>query len=150
MYHAIVKRTAVRNFRLVNEGNFEPLLAACAPDIHHRFGGDHALGGERHDRDALRRWFQRLKAIAPGLVLTVTDVWVSGGLWDTRIFVRWTGAETLPDASEYRNHGVHVIRMRWGKITEIDANEDSQAVAASMPIRAAHGASEALAAPIVS
>jgi ketosteroid isomerase-like protein len=75
---------------------------------------------------------------------------VKGGPADTRIIIRWDNAETLPDGSAYRNHGVHVIRMRWGRIVEIDANEDSQAVADSMPLRATGGLDEALADPILS
>ena len=55
-----------------------------------------------------------------------------------------------PGWSPYDNHGVHIIRMRWGKVFDIDANEDSQLVAASLQIWAAHGVNEALAAPILS
>lgn len=55
-----------------------------------------------------------------------------------------------PDQSPYDNHGVHIIRMRWGKVFDIDANEDSQLVAAALQIWAAHGIAEALAPPIVS
>jgi ketosteroid isomerase-like protein len=150
MYHALVARIARRNFELVNDGDYESLLAGCDDRIHHRFGGSHALGGERHDKETLRLWFARLGRLAPGLTLTVTDVWVKGWPWDTRIIVRWDNAETLPDGSPYRNHGVHVIRMRWFRIVEIDANEDSQAVAESMPVRAAAGLAEALAAPLES
>jgi hypothetical protein len=40
--------------------------------------------------------------------------------------------------------------MRWGKIIEIDANEDSQAVAELLQDLAVHGVEEALASPIVS
>ncbi|MCK9875187.1 hypothetical protein MXD59_05220 [Frankia sp. Ag45/Mut15] len=61
-----------------------------------------------------------------------------------------SAAQTLPDGSSYENHGVHVVGMRWGKIVEIDANEDSQVVAESMKILAAHGQDEALAPPVLS
>jgi hypothetical protein len=40
--------------------------------------------------------------------------------------------------------------MKWGKVVEIDANEDSQVVAESLKVVAAQGITEALAAPIVS
>jgi hypothetical protein len=40
--------------------------------------------------------------------------------------------------------------MRWGKVHEIDANEDSQLVAAGLQIWAKHGVQEALAEPILS
>jgi ketosteroid isomerase-like protein len=150
MYHAIVKRIAVRNFERVNNHDFQALLDSCVPDVYHRFGGDHALGGERHDRDALGRWMQRLGRLNPTLQLTVTDVWVKGGPARTIIVMRWTATQDMPDGSPYDNHGVHVITMRWGKIVSIDANEDSQLVHSALKIFAAHGVEEALAAPIVS
>ena len=86
----------------------------------------------------------------PDLKLTVHDVWVKGWPHDTVIIVRWSGTATLPDGSLYHNHGVHVIRMRWGKIVEIDANEDSEAVANMLRKRGEAGAEEAMAPPIVS
>lgn len=150
MYHAIVKRIAVRNFERVNAKDHDALLTDCAPDVHHRFGGDHALSGERRGTQALGRWLGRLGRLSPGLVLTVRDVWVKGLPHDTTLIVRWTAAQTLPDGSAYENHGVHVVRMRWGKIVDIDANEDSQAVAGCLKVLAAHGVAEALAAPLVS
>lgn len=150
MYHAIVKRIAKKNFLRVNQKDYTSLLKDCAPNVHHRFGGQHALGGERHDREALGKWLSRLGRLGPGLTLTVHDVWVKGWPGDTVIIVRWSGADTLPDGSPYKNHGVHIIRMRWGKIVDIDANEDSQAVAESLKMRAAYGVEEAAAPPIVS
>lgn len=147
MYHAIVKRIARKNFLRVNQKDYDSLLKDCAPNVYHRFGGTHALGGERHDREALGRWLGRL---GPGLTLTVHDVWVKGWPQNTVIIVRWSASDTLPDASPYHNHGVHIIRMRWGKIVEIDANEDSQTVAESLKMRATYGVAEAAAEPIVS
>jgi ketosteroid isomerase-like protein len=139
-----------KNFERVNDNDYDALLKDCAPNIHHRFGGHHALGGERHDRETLRRWFQRLGRLCPTLKLTVHDVWVKGWPHNTTIIIRWTGTQTLPDGSPYENHGVHIVRMRWGKVVDIDANEDSQVVDESMKVFAAHGVQEALADPIVS
>jgi ketosteroid isomerase-like protein len=150
MYHAIVKRFALKSFLRVNHKDYAPILKDCTPDVHHRFGGNHALGGDRHDRDALGRWFERLGRVFPTLQLTVHDVWVKGAPWNTIVIVRWSGVQNLPDESPYNNHGVHIIRMRWGKIFDIDANEDSQLVAAGLQICAAHGVDEALAPPILS
>ena len=150
MYHAIVKRLARRIFERVNQKDYEALLKDCAPSVHHRFSGQHALGGDRHDREAFRRWLGRLGRLVPDLKLTVHDVWVKGWPHDTFIIVRWSGTATLPDGSLYHNHGVHVIRIRWGKIVEIDANEDSEAVANMLRKRAEAGAQEAMAPPIVS
>jgi ketosteroid isomerase-like protein len=150
MYHTIVKRIAKRNFERVNQRDFTSLLKDCVPSVYHRFSGNHALDGERHDREAFGRWLARLERLGPDMKLTVRDVWVKGLPHNTTIIVRWTNTDALPDGSRYENHGVHIVKRRWGKIVEIDANEDSQAVADALRIRAAHGIQEALAPPIVS
>ncbi len=150
MYHAIVERMARKNFERLNQRDFGPLLKGCSPKVYHRFSGSHALGGERHDREAFGQWLRRLARLGTKLKLNVTDVWVKGLPHDTTVIVRWDASDELPDGSRYCNHGVHIIKMRWGKVMAIDANEDSQAVAESLKLRAAHGVEEAMAAPIVS
>lgn len=150
MYHAIVKRIARKNFRRVNDKNYEALLRDCAPDIHHRFGGNHALGGERHDREALRQWFGRLGRLAEHLTVTVEDIWVKGLPHDTTIIIRWSATDTPPDGFAYRYHGVHIVHMKWGKVVAIDANEDCQAVFENLARLKAMGIAEAGAAPITS
>lgn len=118
--------------------------------IYHRFGGHHALGGERHDREALRRWFERLGRLGRNLRITVNDVWVKGLPHNTVIIIHWSATDKFPDGSPYYNHGVHIVRMRWGKITEIDANEDSEALANMLKRQAAAGVEEARAPQILS
>jgi ketosteroid isomerase-like protein len=149
MYHSIVKSIARKNFLRVNEKDFDALLNDCAPNIHHRFAGNHALGGERHDREALRQWFARLGRLGSTLKITVHDVWVKGMPWNTVVIIRWSATQDMPDESAYLNRGVHIVRMVWGKIVDIDANEDSQIVAESLKVMAAYGTTEALAPPIV-
>jgi len=97
MYHTIVKWVATKNFERVNAHDYGAILKDCAADIHHRFGGHHALGGERHDREALGRWFERLGRLCPTLNLTVRDVWVKGWPHNTTAIIRWVGTQTLPD-----------------------------------------------------
>ena len=121
--------------------------AERVPPVRH---GTHALGGEHHDKIALGLWLGRLARLGTSLRLTVTDVWGKGLPHNTTVIVRWTATNDLPDGTANRNHGVHVVKMRWGKIIEIDANEDSQAVADGLKVRAAHGVEEAAAPPIVS
>ncbi len=150
MYHAIVKRIARNNFLRVSEKDFDALLKDCLPNVHHRFGGRHALGGERHDREALREWFDRLGRLGKHLTLTLEDVWVKGLPHNTTIIIRWSATDVLPDGAPYRNRGVHVVKMRWGKIVDIDAHEDSQAVSEGLVKQAALGVEEATAEPIIS
>ena len=149
MYYAVVKRFARRNFLGVNQKEFDALLKDCAPDIRHRFGGDHALGGERHGREALRRWLGRLGRRGRHRTLTGEDVWVKGLPHDTTIIIRWSATDILPDGSPYRNRGVHIVRMRWGKAVDIDAHEDALAVARNLDRQAALGIEEAGAMPIL-
>ena len=118
MFHAVFERQARRTFELVNQHEYDSILANATPDIRHRFSGDHALAGERHDAAHLRLWFERLHRLMPGLTLTVTDVWVVGGLRRTTVIVRWKAAATLLDGLPYDNHGVHVIQLRNRKATQ--------------------------------
>ncbi len=150
MYHAVIARIGRRNFERVNSHDYAAILKGCAPDIEHRFGGNHALGGIRHSREALGRWFARMGRVAPSLKLTVEDIWVKGGPWSTWLFIRWHATQTLADGGPYANRGVHVIHLRWGKVVSIDAHEDSQAVAEMLGKQAAAGIEEALAPPITS
>lgn len=150
MYHTIVQRIARRAFEAVNRHDYSALIDLCRPNVAHRFGGQHALGGMRHDTVALRAWFERLGRVMPSLKITVTDLWVKGGPWNTIIVMRWTATGRPLDGGHYDNHGVHVINMRWGKVVSIDANEDSQAVANVLERQARSGIAEAVAAPIES
>jgi ketosteroid isomerase-like protein len=150
MYHSIVKRIAKKNFERVNQKDYDGILKDCVPNIHHCFGGNHALSGERHDHEALRQWLERLGRLGPGLTLLVHDVWVKGLPNDTTIIVRWSATDTRVDGSPYNNHGVHIIRMCWFKVVDIDANEDSQAVVENLKLQATYGIEEASAPPIFS
>jgi ketosteroid isomerase-like protein len=150
MFHAVFERQARRSFELVNQHDYDSILASATPDIHHRFSGNHALAGDRHDAQHLRLWFERLHRLMPGLTLTVTDVWVVGGLRRTTVIVRWEAAATLLDGLPYENHGVHVIQLRSRKVISIEVDEDSQAVTSALQRQAQSGLTEALAAPITS
>ena len=96
------------------------------------------IGGERHDKETLRRWFERLGRVQPNLHLKVNNIWVKGWPWHTTVFVQWDGTATLlnGDAS-YFNRGLHVITLRWGRIYALDVFEDSQEAARGLAAQAA-------------
>ena len=150
IYDRIVKYKIRQSFDQVNDQRIEELLGSIAPNVHHRFLGAHAIGGERHDRDTLRLWFQRLGRVLPNLHLTINRIWVKGWPWNTTVVVQWDGSATLLDGGPYNQHAAHLITLKWGKIHALDVFEDSQDVARALDIQAAEGLKEAIAEQIVS
>ena len=76
LYSSIVKKRIRQAFDHVNNHRWDELMKSITPDVHHRFGGAHAIGGERHDRDTLRLWFERLARVLPNLHLKINNIWV--------------------------------------------------------------------------
>lgn len=151
LYSYFVKRLVRRSFDNVNNHRWDELLEPVAPNVHHRFGGAHAIGGERHDKETLRGWFERLGRVLPNLHLEINNIWAKGWPWHTTVFVQWDGTATLLDGdTSYFNRGLHVITLRWGKVWALDVFEDSQEVARGLAAQAAAGLEEAVAEPIVS
>jgi len=106
------------------------------------------LGGERHSRDAVRRWFERLFRLYD-LRFDVQRVFVAGPPWDLLVGVEWIGHATPKAGEPYVNEGAHIIRMRRGRVVYFHAYEDSQKVAAACRRMAEAGIEEAEATPIV-
>lgn len=149
MYRWIAKGQARNMFDRVAAGDYQAVLSRCADDVHHRFEGQHALGGERHGKDALRLWLRRLHRLFPDLRFTIHDVAVSGYPWQLVLAVEWS-AQVSPAAGDpYVNRGTHVLRIRRGRVTSIHAYEDSQLVAEACRVMAEQGVDEAGADPII-
>ena len=117
---------------------------------HHRFAGPNSLGGIRHDKEALGRWFKRVGTVLPNLKFEVTSVLVQGGPWNTTVIARWVATCNLENGEPYVNPGIHVIKLRWGKAYDFDVYEDTFAVTAGLEKQAKSGIAEALATQIQS
>jgi ketosteroid isomerase-like protein len=65
MYKAIARRKVRGLFEALSRGDWEAAMSDVAPDVHHVFPGDNAIGGERHSREAMERWFERLYRLIP-------------------------------------------------------------------------------------
>ncbi|MEK7152948.1 MAG: nuclear transport factor 2 family protein [Patescibacteria group bacterium] len=150
LYSYLVEKLVRQSFANVQNHNYDEVLKAIVPDVTHHFTGDHALGGTRHDAEALRRWFERLGRIMPKLQFEIKHIWVKGMPWNTTVIVRWVATATLENGDPYVNPGVHIITMRWGKVHSLDVSEDSQAVAEALAKQAKAGISEAVAEKIES
>lgn len=149
MYHAIVRRRIRALFDAVNHGHAEPVLQSFARDFEHRFLGETALGGARHSLAATRAWYERLYRLLPDISFVLHRISVSGPPWNTLVLVEWTETNSGTDGIRTENHGVHVARLAWGRMTQLVICPDTIAVKASLDRMALAGNSEAMAAPIV-
>jgi ketosteroid isomerase-like protein len=148
MYHRIVKRRITSVFERLSEGDFEYALADVGTMIEHRFAGEHCLGGTRTSARTMHQWFERLYRLLPDLRFEMHSVAVSGGPWDTTVVVEWTDRATAVDGTDYVNSGVHVIRMRWGKVVSLHAYLDTQVFIDTLDRMFRNGIEEAKAPPI--
>ena len=149
MYHSIVRRRVRAVFECLNRGDWLSVLEDVAEDVHHVFPGDHALGGERHSREAVARWFGRLFRLFPNPDFDVLRVASRGWPWNTWVAVEWIDRVTPREGSPYVNEGTHWIGVHWGKVTAIHAYLDSQRVADACRYMSVNGIEEAGAEPIV-
>jgi len=148
LYHAMVQRKVRSAFDDLSRGNYGTVVQISHRNVHHVFAGDHPLGGERHSRDAVKEWFERLFRLFPQLRFEVRDVLVKGWPWNTKVAVAWVAQVTPLVGEPYANEGVHLIQFRWGRLMYFHAYEDSQKVADACRRMAAEGIEEAAAAPI--
>jgi ketosteroid isomerase-like protein len=150
MYKAIARRKARATFEALSRGDWEAAIEDVAPDVHHVFPGDNAMGGERHSREAIAQWFERVYRLIPELHFEVTEIAVKGWPWDMMVAVEWTDHGKAADGVPYENEGAHWIRLRMGKATYIHAYLDTEKVTAICRRLAEDGIEEAAAPPITS
>lgn len=137
-YSYIVKKQIRKSFDHVNNHRWDEAVKAVAPNVHHRVSGAHALGGERHDKEGLRRWFERLGRVLSNLNIRVSDISVKGWPWHTTVFVQWDGTAMLLNGNTpYVNRGLHVFTLRWGRVYALEEFFDSQAADRALAIQAA-------------
>lgn len=148
VYHHVVAALLRAAFVRVTGGDHDAFFARIAPAFVYRFAGDNALGGERRTQATMRRWFARLRALFPRVEMDVHEVVVSGWPWDTRAVLHWRDLATPRAGAPVANAGVHVFRLRWGRITRIDAYLDTAKVATACATMLAAGVSEAGGAPL--
>ena len=148
MYHRIVAMQVRKAFAEISAGNWEAMVAGMAPAFTYRFYGDHALSGERHTHDALRRWWERCFRLLPNTRFEVQDIVVAGWPWNTRVATAVTVHVGVVDGSRYENVVHQFLRLRWGKITEVRTLEDTAVLEKTLDRLAAAGYAEAHASPI--
>lgn len=97
----------------------------------------------------MRRWFERVYRLFPGFQEEVQEILVRGWPWNTVVAVQWVARAKSPVSDDALiMHGVHIVRFRWGKVTEIQAYPDTERFSAYLRDLASHGVDEAGAPPI--
>jgi ketosteroid isomerase-like protein len=148
MYKAITRRKVRGLFEVLSRGEWQAALKNVSPDVHHVFPGDNAIGGERHSREAMGRWFERLYTLIPEIEFEVRNIAVKGPPWDMMVAVEWADHGRASDGVPYENEGAHWIRLRRGKAVYIHAFLDTEKVTEICQRLAAAGVEEAAAEPI--
>ncbi|WP_125777415.1 nuclear transport factor 2 family protein [Antribacter gilvus] len=148
MYHSIVRNVLRKSFDQLNRGNHSAVVAQFAQDAEHWFSGTHALAGRRTGIDQITAWHERLSAVLPDLQVRITDITVTGLPHRTVAMAEWVDHFTTPAGDTWSNRGVHVIRLRWGKITAMHIHCDPTVLDAALAEIADQGRAEAAAAPI--
>ena len=78
MYRSIVRRQYRKAWEAMNRHDFEAIITQLAPTFEVTFVGDTSLGGSRHTKDAMRRWFERLFRLFPDARFELRAVAVDG------------------------------------------------------------------------
>jgi ketosteroid isomerase-like protein len=148
IYRRIVEKKLRAGFDALNRGDHQSVMALFAQEFEHVFYGDHALGGARHQHRSIVPWYARLKSCFPDLRFEVQAVAVRGLPWNTVALVEWRDRFTLRDGTQGGNQGVHVLRLKWGKVVSLRVYCDTQVVAGALNSLQQQGVKEAGAAPI--
>ncbi len=149
MYHFIVEQQLRKAFRQLNAGDYDSILKQFAPRFQHVFAGQHALSGARHTPRSNRAWYRRLAVLFPDLRFEIKHVVVRGWPWDTLATIEWRDHFTLRDGQRLSNEGVHVFRLRWGRVVALHIYCDTQKLETVCGLLAQQGVSEAAAGPII-
>jgi ketosteroid isomerase-like protein len=129
MYRWMVSSVMHRLFAELREGRARWFIALLADDVHFRFLGDHSWAADFRGKTEARRWLERYVEV--GLQLYPREIIVSGPPWRMTICTWFTDHARGPDGEiVYRNEGVLVDRVVWGRVKEHVSFEDTQRTAA--------------------
>lgn len=114
-----------RNMARLNAGDYRPLLALDAPDVRFRFPGNSSWATELRGREELGEWLQRF--VDTGLQIEADEVIAQGPPWRTTLCVRGVDHLDTEDGRVYENRYVIWGHMRWGRLSDYEVYEDTQA-----------------------
>ena len=129
MYRWLVRKAVSRLFAQLRAGRTRWFLLLMADDVHFRFPGEHSWAADYHRKADVERWLERYVRV--GLQLHPQEIVVSGPPWRTTVCTHFTDHARGPDGEiVYRNEGVLIERLAWGRVKEHISYEDTQRTAA--------------------
>lgn len=146
-YKIVLKRKIINGFNALNCGDYQPVTALFADNVHYWFSGVSAVGGERHSRKACEAWFVRLLKLLPGQ-FSIQNMQITGMPWATTVVTRFQDVVTPQLGAHYTNEGIQVICIRWGKAVSVRTYVDTLKVNNALKYMADNGVTEASVKPI--
>jgi ketosteroid isomerase-like protein len=145
MYHTITSWKLQNVFSQLSRGNYEVAFSDLRPQFEHVFSGDHTFGGTRRTVASFRQWFVRLYEVFPDLQFHVKKILVKGWPWNTTAVVEWEDWASTRDGKGYRNEGVHIMKLQWGRVASLKVYLDTQKIADACRRQAEAGIAQAVA-----
>jgi hypothetical protein len=129
MYRWLIRKVMRWLLAELRAGRTRWLVLLLADDVHFRFPGEHSWSADYHGKAHVGAWLDRYVRV--GLQLHPREIVVGGPPWRTTVCTWFTDHATAPDGSVvYRNDGVLVDRLVWGRVKEHISYEDTQKTAA--------------------
>lgn len=146
-YKLILRQKIVNGFAAFSAGDYQPLLALYADDVHQKFAGDHALGGERSSKAKVELWFQRFVRLLPSK-FEIKNVIVQGAPWNTVAVVEFEDSVAPKGVEPYVNQGVMLAQTKWGKAVDVQIFVDTYKITHALDQLKQNGLAEAGEPPI--
>jgi ketosteroid isomerase-like protein len=128
----MVRLMVRRQFGHVSAGRLDQFLTVFDDRSLFQFAGDHVFGGERRGVAQIREVIEQMRREFDGLTVEPNRVLVQGWPWDTTVATQLAVRATLSDGTAYRNDGLQLLRLRWGKVVEDRIYEDTDKLHAAV------------------
>jgi ketosteroid isomerase-like protein len=126
MFSWLAKRMLNRNLARVRGGDPSPHIRMSADDVKFRFPGDSSWACEIDNKQDLEGWLDRF--CDAGLQIYADEVIAQGFPWNMTLCVRGTDNLKTPEGETvYENRYVIWGHMKWGKLSDYEVYEDTQA-----------------------
>jgi ketosteroid isomerase-like protein len=123
---------ARRQFAHLSAGRLDEFMSVFDDRSVFQFAAEDVLAGELHGAAEIRPVIEKMRQAFSDLTVRPTRVLVQGWPWNTLVATQLDVRATLPDGTHYRNDGLQLLRLRWGKVVEDRVYEDTDKLHAAL------------------